>query len=240
MCHVCILFQLRKRRRQLYHAKKHTFKKTVKSRSKRLKEYKTKDQGVYEKELKPTRNIATIETKLQVVKYWKTLKKQKEEAKKALQEPRPADGNKRELKQWRAARKIHQKTLKGNLQSMCAKKFPSVIHQSKICRWAETAEKERWEEMPEVMRSRLTCTSNAWRSKFPIAPKGHPVGGGVPDCLQKELDLLIGEMAMGRSRVSERKEVVTIECVASCRHPKFETPTDMFHVNVFFFCWGGI
>ena len=95
MCHVCILFQLRKRRRQLYHAKKHTFKKTVKSRSKRLKEYKTKDQGVYEKELKPTRNIATIETKLQVVKYWKTLKKQKEEAKKALQEPRPADGSKR-------------------------------------------------------------------------------------------------------------------------------------------------
>lgn len=50
---------------------------------------------MYEKELKPTRNIATIETKLQVVKYWKTLKKQKEEAKKALQEPRPADGSKR-------------------------------------------------------------------------------------------------------------------------------------------------
>ena len=229
---VVLIVQLRKRRRQLYHAKKHTFKKkNVKSRNRRPREYKTKDLGVYEKELKPTRTMTTIEKKLQVVRYWNKLKKEKEDARVALSEPRPVNMNKKQLKEWREARQIHRKTLKNNLQSMCAQKFPGAIFQSKICRWAKTAEREKWEEMPEVMRSRLICTSNTWRSKFGIAPKGRPLGGKVPLCLKKELDLLIGEMAVGRSRVSERKEVVTLECVASCRHPKSEPPTDMFHVN---------
>lgn len=215
-----MLVHLRKRRRQHYHAKKTSLRTTVKSRNKRAKEYKTKDNGIFTKPLKKARAILTIEQKLKVVDYWKELKAEKEKAMKQLQEPRPARSTWPALRERKQVRAKLRKTARQNIQKLCQEKFAGIVGGAKVCKWEVAAEKEGWRELPATMRSRLSRTTNSWRLKLGLAKKGRPIGGVVPLSLQRELDILIGEMAVGRSRVSERKEVVTLEAVVPCHQLK--------------------
>ena len=49
-----------------------------------------------------------------------------------------------------------------------------------------------------------------------LARKGKKVGGNIPVELQYELDLLTSEIASGRSLVTERREPVTTNDIATC------------------------
>ena len=129
--------------------------------------------------------------------------------------PRPVGASKKDLQERKKARTELPKILNTNLQAACKEKFPGVVEGAKICKWEAAAEREKWDELPKVVQNRMSRTTNSWRLKLGLPAKGRPQGGAVPECLQRELDLLIGEMSVGLSRVSERKEVVTVECVVS-------------------------
>lgn len=205
----------KKRRRQLYHAKKLWRGKTTVCRRPRHRT-KTKDPNGFSSPLQEPRKVITLDQKLQAVAYFKQLKAEKAAAKESLLEPRPATMTRAELK----ARKEKREKLRGvarrNIQAAVRDKFKQFLSQgSQVLKWERVAEKEAWEEIPAMVRSRLTCTTNSWREKLGLPRKGKPLGGKIPITLQKELDMLMMEMSMGSSSVSVRKEMVTAEAVVS-------------------------
>lgn len=205
----------RKRRRQQYHARNAFGAKKSKATKRTFKGRKTKDSGEYGDVLKPTRRVITIEEKLEVVRFYEELRKTKKAAKERLLHPYPRDGTKAQKKQHREEVLAARAELKRNLQRECKNKFP-VLGKSQVIKWARAAKAERWAELPEVVRKKQGATTNEWRSKIEgIPPKGRPLGGQIPMSLQKELDVLISEMSMGRSVVSERREVVTADCIVA-------------------------
>ena len=103
-----------------------------------------------------------------------------------------------------------------NLQKLCKEKFPLTVGSSQVCKWRKSARKEAWKEIPALLRSRITATTNSWRLRLGLKAKGRRRGGRIPLDLQRELDFLVFEHAQGMSSVSERKEVVTIEHVVTC------------------------
>jgi hypothetical protein len=80
----------RKRRRQLYHAKKDAlkFKKPMSAKTKLIKKRSTKDAGVYTKQINATRRVVTIKDKLAVVDFYEKLQAEKMAAQAILREPR--------------------------------------------------------------------------------------------------------------------------------------------------------
>ena len=168
--------------------------------------------------MREARRSINIAQKLEVVKFFDDLKSKKEAAKKQLLEPRPSNLSGKELAGWRKQRKETRQTAKMSVTNLCRQKFPEVIGKSQVYKWSRAAKKECWEQIPETTRNKIVATTNQWRSKIGIDLKGKQLGGRVPLCLQKELDLLVSEMTSGRSVITERREIVTIEDIVLCWH----------------------
>ena len=179
------------------------------------KHRKTKDEGNFPLPLKKPRKVPTIQQKLEVVRYCRQLKEKKEEAKKVLRAPKTRGGTRAQKKKAQEERKEARKVCKVNYQKACEEKFGSTVGGAQVCKWDRMCTIESWEEIPEMVRTRISATNNAWRSKLGLAKKGTKQGGRIPHCLQVEVDRLISEMVAGESAVSCRKEVVTFECLVS-------------------------
>ena len=196
---------LRKRRRQNWHLKQ-----KLKNPTRRI----TKDGGKWEAEPAPARRQVFIEEKLKVVRFWNQLKEEKEKAMAVVRRPmRGLQGTDRDelIKQKAAAKQV----LKQNLLNECRKKFPTIVQQAQVFKWAQQAAKEHWESIPKSDRVRWTEVSGLWREKMGLAKKGRSFGGYVPLPIQAELDRLICEHAMGSSDISERKDVISAQQIES-------------------------
>lgn len=194
--------------------------KALKNRKREFRGRATKDGNNYTKPLKEPKNAPTIHQKLEVVRFYEKLLKEKGDAKKTLQEPRPRGAGRKGREAFQDKVKKSREALRRNLQKLCLAKFPCVKG-AQVCKWFARSKFERWEEMPDAMRRASSSTCNEWVKKMGLAERGRPQGGGVPMLLQRELDVLIGEMTMGASTVSERREVVTADCIVSS-HLLFE------------------
>lgn len=187
----------------------------MKSRTKKSK----KPEEIFTEPVKCRRSIS-LEDKYQVVKYWVELKKQLHDANLAQCAPKNVankvvgkGGDKSVAttgKKGKAKRAIRK-----NLQAECAKKFPDIVRQVKVCRWHERAVLERWDELPESLRIHYKTPPNIWLNRLGLPKRGRSQGGGVPLQIQQELDRLLVEMSLGASEVSERKEPCSAEQVAA-------------------------
>ena len=181
----------------------------------RFKRRRTKDEGNFPLPLKKPRQVSTIQQKLEVVRYCRELKAKKEEAKNVLRAPRTRGGTRAQKKKAHEERKEARQVCKVNYQKACKEKFGSIVGGAQICKWDRMCTLESWEEIPEMVRTRISATNNSWRSKLGLAKKGAKIGGRVPHSLQVEVDRLVAEMVSGASAVSCRKECVTFECLVS-------------------------
>ena len=179
-----------------------------------MKRKATIDEGVFHEQLKPPRKVVSIQKKLDALKLYDTLKAEKLAAMEKLQEPRPVGATAKRRKEFRAERREMLKNMRRNIQAECEKAFPYVKGSRMSC-WKARSEAEGWAEIPAVLRSRLTATPNSWRQRFDIPKKGRKAGGGVPIQLQRELDLLMVEMASGSSDVAERREIVSVDDIVT-------------------------
>lgn len=201
--------QPRKRRRQIWHAKNafRRFKKGVKRRA-------TKDQGVFEGSLPKVRKAVTIQKKLEVIDYYNEILAEKTAAMETLKEACPrgvTKATKQKLRQDKIAARLK---IKRNVQKLCEQKF-DFVKGSRVRLWRKSAIREGWAELPQTLKARLTCATNEWRKRFDVPAKGRKSGGMIPMDLQRELDLLMVEMASGSSDVAERREIVAVEDVAA-------------------------
>ena len=197
--------KIRKRRRQQYHAK---------TSLKPMKRKATIDQGVFTEQLKAPRKVVSIQKKLDALELYDKLKAEKLAALEKLQEPRPVGVTLKKRKAFRAERKEMLKKMRRNIQKECEKAFPYVKGSRMSC-WKARSQAEGWLELPAVLRSRLSATPNTWRKRFDIPKKGPKAGGGVPIQLQRELDVLMVEMASGSSDVAERREIVSVDDIVT-------------------------
>ena len=206
------------RRRQLYHAKHSKIAKGLATRRARARNAAANEKAVvlYDKPLPKDRKLASIEDKLKVLAFAAQLQKDKARANEILCSPRVAGPDSEEARATRKQNRVWAREMKKvNIEKECSKKFPLTVGKSLICKWRASAEKECWDQLPATIRARICATPNQWRQKLQLPLKGRKIGGSVPWALQKELDLLIGEYAMGTSDISERREVVTPEHVAT-------------------------
>lgn len=153
-----------------------------------------------------------------MVEFYDTLKKQKEEAKRAVKEPRPVGATREEMQEYRQKIREARKQSKISVKAECERKFAPIIGKAQPIKWSRTAKREQWHLIPEHVRTREKATHNSWRAKVGLPQKGKKVGGTIPLELQFELDLLISEMVSGRSLVTERREAVTSTDIATCLH----------------------
>jgi hypothetical protein len=207
----------RKRRRQLYHAKKDAlkFKKPMSAKTKLIKKRSTKDAGVYTKQINATRRVVTIKDKLAVVDFYEKLQAEKMAAQAILREPRLVNVTRKKAQEQRSKRLEAKEKAKVNLQRQCRDRFPHVVGKTQVCKWVASAKREHWKELPEPLRARLSTTPNSWREKWGMTKRGKKIGGGIPLQLQRELDYLMVEVSGGFSRVTDRREVVTTESVVA-------------------------
>lgn len=174
------------------------------------------DQGAFSEPLNTPRRTINIDSKLKVVQFYLKLLKEKKAAEEFLQEPRVIGMSQGERKEWREKRQTAKQKRKINLQKECQQKFPETVGKSSVRKWVKKAKHEGLGQMPETLRCRMVATNNSWRKKFGLPPKGRPQGGRFPLSLQKELDVLMVELTSGSSVISERREIVTDECIATC------------------------
>lgn len=206
----------RKRRRQQWHAKQSLCPSKRTKRGKVIKKHsRTKDNGVFDKELGKQRSLITLKQKLEVLDRVDEIAKQKREAKLVLLEPTPRnltwDDRQKVVEKKKAAKEV----LKINIQKVVSQEFPQLTRKSQVCKWRKSCEKEQWRQMPEAVLSRVNATSNAWRKKVGAPSKGGNNLKKVPAFIQQELDLLMMEACGGLSDITERKEIVSMEDLAS-------------------------
>lgn len=210
----CVLS--RKRRRQLYHAKKSLKPKKTVKRS--IKKKATKDSNCYDQPLNEPRKVIPLHTKLEALALYEKLRDEKKQAKDALLEPRPARLSREQLKERKERLNKLKKVACRNVGKAVKQQFPHVVsHPGQIGKWAKVASRESWAEMSATARAQVACTTNSWRKKLNLPLKGRPEGGKIPLRLQQELDMLMVEMSSGRSSISVRKEMVTAESVVPWR-----------------------
>ena len=179
-----------------------------------MKRRATKDQGIFEGSLPKVRKAVTIQKKLEVIDYYNALLAEKSEALERLKEPCPRGVTRATKQKHREEQSAARLKIKRNIQKLCEQKF-DFVKGSRVRLWKKTAIREGWAELPQTLKARLTCTTNAWRKRFDVPRKGRKSGGMIPMELQKELDLLMTEMASGSSDVAERREIVAVEDIAS-------------------------
>ena len=206
---------MRKRRRQAWHAKRQLLTKRKKEGgqdSKRKRRGKDMDQ--WDGTIK-SRRIITIWDKLQVLEFRKKVLEERKAANLVLCEPNKPDDSAKDRRERNAAKRKARKVIKQRVQSRCYKEFPHIVGKCRVQFWAQTADRERWRDLPEAITRRSSTTTNLWRSQIGLPLKARKEGGGVPLALQHELDALLMEVTWGASEISERKEVVSAEQVVS-------------------------
>ena len=207
---------LRKRRRQQYHSRK-----VLKAQKGNRKAYKTIDGGAFEERLAAPRRTICIGDKLKVIEAYEALMCSKRKAKEIFREPKPLESRAAQV-EWIEKRKAAKKIIKMPALKQVKEQFPNVIQGAQLCKWIHAAERECWRDLPEVTKARCSATPNTWRKKVAgLALKGKRLGSTVPMALQIELDKLMADMSSGTSNISERKELVTAEHVASSRQPTY-------------------
>ena len=142
-------------------------------------------------------------------RLYNELKKNRDEAAAVARERIPRNLTNEEREAFLEHRAKAKDILKRNLQIEVERQLPNIVRTCHVHKWAKQAEDEKWELLPASDRSRLVEVPKAWRQKFALPAKGRPVGGFVPEELQKDLDRIIAEHVLGQSEVTERKEVVT-------------------------------
>lgn len=187
------------------------------------------DQGVWDQPLGKARRTITIKDKLLVLDYRDQLLKERRAANMASIQPVDLTKSKADRMADREAKKKAKDTLKKVVEKECQAKFPHIVGQARVSRWHKTCEVEHWRDLPDAISSRETTTSNQWRLKVGAPAKGRREGGGVSLELQKELDVLLMEMTAGASEVSERKEIVTTEQVATWPHSAHMSMTTVLY-----------
>ncbi|CAK9114494.1 Uncharacterized protein (Fragment) [Durusdinium trenchii] len=186
----------KQRRRQQYFAKKKS-KAKAKTLKRRARQYKTIDNGEFPQPLRAPRRVITIEKKLSVLDRWEELVEQKKKAQEAAQEPRPVGVPRAKMKEWKAAVKEAKKKSRLALLKTIRHEFPDIVGGCQPFKWKKTAEREGWRHLPQFIQARCSATANEWRSRLSLAKKGRSIGGAVPHCIQRELDLLIMEHSSG-------------------------------------------
>lgn len=174
----------------------------------------------------------TIEERLEVVRWYDRMmkgegddeKKDEEEAEKENEEG--AEQEESELQEHRAEKmKSKQKRKKGscrrkgrNLLALARTKFPGIVGQhTALCRWSQSAKKQRWEDLPEKVRKEAKEVPDVWKAAL-----GHGESKGkqrfqqVPNEVMKSLDEHMCLICQGVSAVTERcEEVLLHEIVQS-------------------------
>ena len=151
-----------------------------------------------------------------MLEAYETLMASKRGAKAILQEPRPLGVNREQRAEWAEKRKAAKRAVKVSCLKKVREAFPNIIQGAQLCKWIKAAEQEHWADLPEVIKTRCSATPNSWREKVQgLRLKGKNQGGCIPMALQVELDKLMADMSSGTSSISERKEIVTAEHVAS-------------------------
>lgn len=155
-----------------------------------------------------TRKNVTIADKLKVVKYWHSLcarkKKLMESVAKESVATKKSFKSKSQLKRKRGF----------NMQAQCKAKFPDIVGKTQVCKWVSARKREGWDDIPDALRQRLLVLPNTIRAQRGLGPRGHPEGGRVPLVLQRELDTLISEVTHGRSEITTRQQIVTVDQIA--------------------------
>ncbi len=224
----------RKRRRQLWHAKQSLAAPKKTRRGKLIQKHsRTKDGGLFEQPLGKQKALITLKQKLEVLDRVDELLKQKQEAKLVLIQPRLRNLTRDQREKLNEQILGAEEVIRMNIQHVVSKEFPQLTRKSQVCKWRKSCEREQWRQMPEAVLSRVTATSNAWRSKMGLKGKGGHTLKKVPAFIQQELDLLMMEACGGLSDVTERKEIVSMEDLAS--QPRWFCiilKSPKFHVNV--------
>lgn len=188
------------------------------------------DNGVFEKELGKQRTLITLKQKLEVLDRAEELRKEKLEARRVFQEPRPRNLTRDEYEKFYEKKIAAKQTMNMNIQKEITREFPHLTRRSQICKWRKACARENWREMPEAVLSRVTATRNEWRSKMGLKKKGGNTLQKVPEFIQRELDLLMSEACGGLSDITERKEIVSMEDLAS--QPRYSTVTFLHHFEI--------
>lgn len=212
-------WQPRKRRRQLYFAQKDIKKSIAGSPiSKRKRKRPTLDEGEWETQLPEHRHLVCIADKLKVIRYYKELNSVFQQAKDTIAEPVDVNATAEEKEMQKQAKEEAKKMLFQNKETLCRQKFPEIVKRSYVWKWVKTSNQECWEDLPPQVAAKTVATPNSWRRRNGCKAKGRAQGGSVPKEIQQELDHLVLEMSQGLSEVSERKEAVTADQIATWLH----------------------
>lgn len=161
--------------------------------------------------------MITISQKIKVLDRWEELLKIKQKAREEAREPRPLGGSWQDKREWSKMTREAKQRKRFDILKVCRKEFPDIVQRAQPSKWKAACEREGWRELPEQLRERCTATSNTWRRALALPLKGRSEGGAVPMPIQRELDTLMVEFSSGMSAISERKELVTVEHIASCQ-----------------------
>ena len=202
----------RKRRRQNWHGKQKNQKKGTGKRT-----YTTLDGGVFQQQPAQARRNIFLANKYKVVKVYKKLVQEREDAKEFLRTPRRR-GRMLVEELEPLPERIRQAKLivKRNIQQECKRLFPDTVKTCQVWKWNDQCDREKWEAIPESDLVRWTEISATWREKVGLKKKGREIARStLPLELQIELDKLISEHSNGASEISERKQVVTTQDIES-------------------------
>ena len=103
--------------------------------------------------LKEPRVLQTIEAKLKVLDYYEELRRDKRRATEILCAPRKAAKTAQARQAIGQSRAWAIAVKKRNLQALCKEKFVTLGN-SKVCKWAATARREGWRDMPAMLRAK--------------------------------------------------------------------------------------
>lgn len=176
------------------------------------------DEGVWQAQLPEHRILVSIADKLKVIRYYKELGVLMQKAKDTIAEPVDVNATAEEKDMQNQAKEEAKKLLFQNKETLCRQKFPEIVKKSYVWKWVKTSNEECWEDLPPPIAAKTVATPNSWRRRNGCKTKGRQKGGAVPKEIQRELDHLVLEMSQGFSEVTERKEVVTPDQIATWLH----------------------
>lgn len=186
-------------------------------KKKTSRQRKTLDGGEWDAPPAKSRRLIFIGDKWKVVELYRKLNTERDTARETLKTSGiPRRCSEQEREQILEERERCKAVLKRNIQEECGRKFPDIVQGMAVWKWDRQATKERWDLLTPAQRARLITVPNEWRRKFDLGLRGRQVGGQIPMELQVELDHLISEFTLGKSDVTERREVVTFKDIAPC------------------------